>query len=158
MSLSCSSVTQQQLRPLSLTSSVTQTTPSLWWPLLENTGGSVARTVLLRDGILFLPLQYIIWPHTWKSACFYTGTPSMCQEVFGIVIVLELGTTVCTVIFKNLVQIILEHPVSLVLNHPVSLILNHPVSLILNHPVILAWQVSGWSDECFTGTYLVHNR
>ena len=32
-----SSVTQQQLRSLSLTSSARQTTPSLWWPLLENT-------------------------------------------------------------------------------------------------------------------------
>ena len=34
-----SSGTQQQLRLLSLSTSATQTTLSLWWPLLESTGG-----------------------------------------------------------------------------------------------------------------------
>ena len=36
MSPPCSSVTQQQLRLPILASSAIQTTPSLWWPLLEN--------------------------------------------------------------------------------------------------------------------------
>ena len=52
VSPSCSSATQQQLRQPSLTSSVTQTTPSLWWPLLENTGGSVLQRVwIFRDKV-----------------------------------------------------------------------------------------------------------
>ena len=41
VSPSCTSAIQQLRKPPSLTFSATQTTLSLWWPLLESTGGRV---------------------------------------------------------------------------------------------------------------------